>query len=147
MTTAETDTVWPPDVLTLSIDIGGSGFKASIVNAQGVMTTERVRVDTPYPCPPERLVDTLTELVQPLLERAPRLSRLSRPRAARPRHRGAQPLARGVRRERDRELAEAWHGFDLAHASPRPSSFRRRSSTTRTCRDARSSAVRDWSSW
>ena len=43
MTIAHTDTVWPPDVLTLSIDIGGSGFKASIVNAQGVMITERVR--------------------------------------------------------------------------------------------------------
>ena len=53
MTTAKTETVWPPDVLTLSIDIGGSGFKASIVNTQGVMTTERVRVDTPYPCPPD----------------------------------------------------------------------------------------------
>ncbi len=66
MTIAHTDTVWPPDVLTLSIDIGGSGFKASIVNTQGVMTTERVRIETPYPCPPDRLVETLTHLVAPL---------------------------------------------------------------------------------
>ena len=46
-----TQTSWPADVLTLSIDIGGSGFKASVVSAQGVMTQDRVRVDTPYPCP------------------------------------------------------------------------------------------------
>ena len=117
MTTAKTDTVWPPDVLTLSIDIGGSGFKASIVNAQGVMTTERVRVDTPYPCPPDRLVETVDRTGRPAARRAPRVRRLPRARAARPRHRGARRCrAPEYGGERDRELAEAWHGFDLAHA-------------------------------
>ena len=67
-------TSWPTDVLTLAIDIGGSGFKASVVNTQGVMTTERVRVDTPYPCTPERLVSTLDELVRPLLDGVHRVS-------------------------------------------------------------------------
>jgi polyphosphate glucokinase len=116
MTTAKTDTVWPPDVLTLSIDIGGSGFKASIVNTQGVMTTERVRVDTPYPCPPDRLVETVTELVKPLLD-VHRVS-VGFPGLVRHGHVIEVPsLSRSeYGGERDRELADAWHGFDLAHA-------------------------------
>ena len=122
MTHARTDTVWPHDVLTLSIDIGGSGFKASVVNAQGVMTTERVRTDTPYPCTPETLVTTVVELVRPLLE----------PTVPMPVHRVSVGFPGLVRHghvievpslsraeyggERDPELAAAWHGFDLAHA-------------------------------
>ena len=115
MTTAHTHTVWPTDVLTLSIDIGGSGFKASIVNAQGVMTTERVRVDTPYPCPPDVLVATLTELVQPLLG-VHRVS-VGFPGLVRRGHIIEVPsLSRAVYGgDRDPELAAAWHGFDLAH--------------------------------
>lgn len=52
----------------LSIDIGGTGLKAAIVDAQGQMRTERVRVATPHPCPPALLVDTLHTLVAPLVE-------------------------------------------------------------------------------
>jgi polyphosphate glucokinase len=59
-------TSWPADVTTLSIDIGGSGLKAALLDPAGVMRTERVRVETPYPCPPELLVTTLTALVAPL---------------------------------------------------------------------------------
>lgn len=114
MTIAHTDTVWPPDVLTLSIDIGGSGFKASIVNTQGVMTTERVRIETPYPCPPDRLVETLTHLVAPLLN-VHRVS-VGFPGLVRHGHIIEVPsLSRAVYGgERDPELAEEWHGFDLA---------------------------------
>ncbi len=116
MTTAKTETVWPPDVLTLSIDIGGSGLKASIVNAQGVMTTERVRVDTPYPCPPDRLVETVVALVQPLLT----VHRVSVGFPGLVRHGHVIEVPSLSRAEyggdRDRDLADAWHGFDLAHA-------------------------------
>jgi polyphosphate glucokinase len=116
MTTAKTETIWPPDVLTLSIDIGGSGFKASIVNAQGVMVTDRVRVDTPYPCPPERLVETVSELVQPLLS----VHRVSVGFPGLVRHGHVIEVPSLSRREyggaRDPELAAEWHGFDLAHA-------------------------------
>jgi polyphosphate glucokinase len=115
MTIAHTDTVWPPDVMTLSIDIGGSGFKASIVNAQGVMTTDRVRVDTPYPCPPDVLVNALVDLVTPLLS-VHRVS-VGFPGLVRHGHVIEVPsLSRSeYGGERDPELAEAWHGFDLAH--------------------------------
>lgn len=115
MTSARTDTVWPIEVLTLSIDIGGSGFKASIVNAEGEMTTDRVRVDTPYPCTPQTLVKVVTELVEPLLSvhrvsvGFPGLVRHGRvievPSLSRAEYGGA----------RDESLAKAWHGFDLGH--------------------------------
>lgn len=52
---------------TLSIDIGGSGLKAAVLDSQGEMLTERVRVPTPQPCPPDLLVDSLVTLVQPLI--------------------------------------------------------------------------------
>ncbi len=51
----------------LSIDIGGSGLKAAIVDAHATMLGERVRVETPHPCPPALLVDTLHTLVAPLI--------------------------------------------------------------------------------
>lgn len=111
-----TQTSWPADVLTLSIDIGGSGFKASIVSAQGVMTTDRVRVDTPYPCPPDRMVETVVDLVRPLLD----VHRVSVGFPGLVRHGRVIEVPSLSRAEyggdRDEELAHAWHGFDLAHA-------------------------------
>lgn len=116
MTQARTQTAWPTDVLTLAVDIGGSGIKASIVDAAATMVSERIRVDTPYPCPPPTLVDTVSSLVQPLLavQRVsvgfPGLVRHGRvievPSLSRAAYGGP----------RDPDLAAAWSGFDLAHA-------------------------------
>ena len=50
----------------LAIDVGGTGLKAAILNAEGEMLTERIRVQTPHPCQPDVLVDALVELVKPL---------------------------------------------------------------------------------
>ena len=66
MITTSNGTVWPTEVRTLAIDIGGSGLKASVLDAAGQMTAERRRVDTPYPCPPKTLVTALGDLVEPL---------------------------------------------------------------------------------
>ncbi|SDB90186.1 ROK family protein [Paraburkholderia lycopersici] len=55
----------------LAIDIGGSGLKAAIIDMDGAMRTERVRVATPHPCPPALLVDTLHALVEPLIKQYP----------------------------------------------------------------------------
>jgi len=41
---------------TLAIDIGGTGLKASVLDAKGAMEADRVRVDTPYPCTPQVMV-------------------------------------------------------------------------------------------
>lgn len=51
---------------TLAIDCGGTGLKATVLDPDGGMRGERVRVRTPYPCPPERFVATLVRLVAPL---------------------------------------------------------------------------------
>jgi polyphosphate glucokinase len=51
---------------TLSIDIGGTGLKASVLDAKGRMIVDRVKVDTPYPCPPKVMVEALMGLVLPL---------------------------------------------------------------------------------
>lgn len=50
----------------LAIDVGGTGLKAAVLDGEGNMLTERVRVETPHPCAPELLVDTLAKLVEPL---------------------------------------------------------------------------------
>ena len=55
----------------LAIDVGGTGLKAAIIDAHGKMETERLKVATPHPCPPDVLVQKLVELVQPLLTPLP----------------------------------------------------------------------------
>ena len=53
---------------TLAIDIGGTGLKASVLDGEGAMLTERVRVATPPQCPPASMVELLAQLVAPLPE-------------------------------------------------------------------------------
>lgn len=55
-----------PGPKTLAIDIGGTGLKASVLDAKGNMITERVRVATPPKCGPKKMVETLAKLVAPL---------------------------------------------------------------------------------
>ena len=50
----------------LTIDIGGSGLKAAVVDRAGEMLTGRVRIKTPATLTPEILVATLVKLVQPI---------------------------------------------------------------------------------
>ena len=55
-----------PGKRTLAIDVGGTGLKASVLDARGKMLADPVRVATPYPCPPRVLVEALVTLAQPL---------------------------------------------------------------------------------
>jgi polyphosphate glucokinase len=50
----------------LSVDIGGTGLKAALVDRRGRMLGERVRVKTPHPSPPRALVRAVRALVRPL---------------------------------------------------------------------------------
>lgn len=59
MTTAE-------EPRTLAIDVGGTGLKASVLTSDGDMVVERVRKPTTYPCPPHKLVSSLSQLVSSL---------------------------------------------------------------------------------
>lgn len=56
----------PRLVTTLAIDIGGTGLKASVLGPDGKMLADKVRVPTPYPCPPTVMLTVLAELVAPL---------------------------------------------------------------------------------
>ena len=57
----------PPQApTTLCIDVGGTGLKASVVDAAGQMLTERARVAVEYPMSPSVLVDRLAALTRPL---------------------------------------------------------------------------------
>ena len=55
-----------PGPHTLAIDIGGSGLKASVLDAEGQMVVKRVRTPTPSPSMPSAVVDALVRLVEPL---------------------------------------------------------------------------------
>jgi len=56
----------PEHPFTLAVDIGGTGLKASVLDAQGAMVADRVKIPTPYPLPPDKLVSSLKKLVAPL---------------------------------------------------------------------------------
>src|SRR5215469_3664080 len=59
--------------LTLSIDVGGTGVKASVLDGAGRMIVARLRVPTPDPCPPSVLLEALAGL----LSRLPSFDRIS----------------------------------------------------------------------
>jgi polyphosphate glucokinase len=49
--------------ITLAIDVGGTGLKALLLDPQGNALTDRVRVATPRPASPKRVVAALLDLV------------------------------------------------------------------------------------
>ncbi len=55
-----------PDLRILAIDIGGTGFKAAVLDAEGDLLSDRLRTKTPYPCKPEVMLGTILKLVEPL---------------------------------------------------------------------------------
>lgn len=50
----------------LSIDIGGTGLKASVLNEEGQLLVPKRRIRTPHPCSPAVMLDALARLVAPL---------------------------------------------------------------------------------
>ena len=102
--------------LTLAIDVGGSGLKATVLAPDGEMLSERVRRDTPYPCTPPVLLDELDALAktQPHYDRVS----VGYPGAIR----------RGIVRDvtafvrpgpgepKDPKLIKEWIGYDLQSA-------------------------------
>jgi hypothetical protein len=52
--------------VTLAIDVGGSGLKAALLDEDGALLGDRVRVPTPEGVSPQGMVDALAALVAPL---------------------------------------------------------------------------------
>jgi polyphosphate glucokinase len=109
---------WSPSgATTLGIDVGGSGLKASVLDASGEMETKRVRIPTTYPLSPRALVKALVALVEPL----PSYDRISLgfPGVVR----GGRVLSAphfvtvgGPGTKVNDQLVRAWSRFDLAGA-------------------------------
>ena len=59
--------------VTLAIDVGGSHIKAALLGATGHLVSDRMRIDTPDPLTPKRLLATLVE-VAALLDAHDRVS-------------------------------------------------------------------------
>src|SRR5579863_6358280 len=56
--------VHPSKPFTLAIDIGGTGLKASVLDAAGAMVADRVRIPTTYPMAPSGANGLVSRLVQ-----------------------------------------------------------------------------------
>lgn len=102
---------------TLAIDCGGSKLKATVLDADGQMLAERVRVVTPYPISPDLLVSTLVELIGPL----PPYDRVSvgfpgMVRGGRVLHTPHYVTDGGPFTPPNPELAAAWEGYDVQAA-------------------------------
>jgi polyphosphate glucokinase len=116
MPSSATPQTWSKDVRTLAFDVGGSGFKGAVLDPEGEMISERVRIDTPYPCPPSILVSSL----QSLAEQLPAHDRVTVGFPGLVRHGRVGNIPSLTRSsydgDTDPELVEKWHGFDLASA-------------------------------
>jgi polyphosphate glucokinase len=53
-------------ITTFAIDIGGTGIKGLLLDAEGKPATERLRADTPNPATPDAVLQILDELSQKL---------------------------------------------------------------------------------
>lgn len=104
-------------VLTLSVDCGGGGIKAGVLDEAGTAHAPAVRVDTPYPLTPARLAEVVGELAS----RLPQAQRVSVGLPGMIRHGVVVSTPHYVNRAGPRtralpELVEAWTGHDLRTA-------------------------------
>ena len=110
------DTTKTGGLLTLAIDVGGSGLKATVLSPEGEMLSERERRETPYPCTPAVLLDELATLAatQPGYDRVS----VGYPGAIRRgRVRDVTAFVRPAPGEDpDPKLIELWADFDLESA-------------------------------
>jgi polyphosphate glucokinase len=106
----------PDGPTTLAIDVGGTGLKACTLAPDGTMLSERVRRETPYPCPPSVLLDELAALAatQPDHDRVS----VGFPGAIRRgRVRDVTAFVRPAPGEdRDPDLVAQWFGWDIETA-------------------------------
>lgn len=105
------------EALTLSVDCGGGGIKAGVLDDHGTAHAAPVRVPTPYPLPPALLVDTIAELAANL----PGAHRVTVGMPGMIRngvviHTPHYITRSGPRSKVDEDLRDQWSGFDMAAA-------------------------------
>lgn len=107
----------PRKPLTLAVDCGGGGIKASVLDSAGTLQAPPVRTVTPYPLPPSLLVDVVADLAAQL----PRADRLTLGMPGMIRHGVVVETPHYVTRSGPRtrvlpELVEAWADFGMRAA-------------------------------
>lgn len=106
-----------PGVLTLTVDCGGGGIKATVLDENGTLQAPAVRTPTPYPLPPSRLVDVVEQLAVSL----PVANRLTLGMPGMIRHGVVVETPHYVTRSGPRsrvlpELVTAWSGYTMRAA-------------------------------
>ena len=102
---------------TLSVDCGGGGIKASVLDVEGAIISRAVRTATPYPLPPTTLVETIASLAG----RLPTADRVTVGMPGVIRHGVVIATPHYITRDGPRskvlpELVEAWARFNMARA-------------------------------
>jgi len=108
-------TVSTEPAVTLTIDCGGTGIKAGVLDDTGALVSERVRVPTPYPLSPRSWLEVLAGLGDQL-PGADRVT-VGMPgmiRAGRVVSTPHYVTVSGPGSARDAELVRAWIGWDAA---------------------------------
>ncbi|BDZ41172.1 polyphosphate glucokinase [Paraoerskovia sediminicola] len=105
------------DLRTLAVDCGGGSIKANVLDASGTAHATAVRVPTPYPLPPERLVETVAEVAAGL----PAADRVTVGLPGMVRHGVVVHTPHYITRSGPRsrvvpELLDAWSSFDVRAA-------------------------------
>ena len=101
----------------MSVDCGGGGIKASVLDAEGAIISRAVRTATPYPLPPTTLVETIASLAG----RLPTADRVTVGMPGMIRHGVVIATPHYITRDGPRskvlpELVEAWARFNMARA-------------------------------
>ena len=91
------------EVLTLTIDIGGTGIKAFVLNSAGKPIDDRLRIPTPKKATPENVI----EVIEKLAKESPGASRVSV---------GFPGVVKDGVVYTAPNLGKGWSGFDLAGA-------------------------------
>lgn len=102
------------ETTTLAVDCGGTGIKASVLDSAGTMRAPVIRVPTPYPLPPNRLVDLVGELAG----RLPRADRVTMGMPGMLRHGVVITTPhyiteKGPRSRVAPDLRQQWEGLDI----------------------------------
>ena len=103
--------------MTLAIDCGGGGIKASVLDSHGTMIAPPLRTPTPYPLPPALLVQTAVDLAKQL----PRANRVTMGMPGMIRHGVVVATPHYITRSGPRskilpELVKEWRFFDMGRA-------------------------------
>lgn len=102
------------DALTLTVDCGGGGVKAAVLDADGTFRSKPRRIPLTYPLPPTALIG----IVQELAGAEPKVERLTLGLPGMIRHGVVVHTPHYINRagpgsRPDPDLAAAWAGFDL----------------------------------